>query len=35
MRTKSHCLEMDMIKYIPLSSVIARKFNFQKAPPEK
>ena len=25
-----HCLEIDMIKYISLSSVIARKLNFQK-----
>ena len=25
-----HCLEMDIIKYISLSSAIARKLNFQK-----
>ena len=25
-----HCLEIEMIKYISFSSVIARKLNFQK-----
>ena len=25
-----HCLEINMIKYISLSSVIARQFDFQK-----